>query len=160
VILRYFRSDIGGQSMDAQYWIDTLGLTPHVEGGWYRHIWTSEVTLSKAGLPDVYDGDRNACSLIYYLLKGDEVSCWHKLHSPEIWTWHAGGSLVMTQGGGGDEPSADKEIVLGAAPDKGESFHLVVPDGVWQTTRVKDGGFALVSCVVAPAFCEEDFFLL
>ena len=101
-----------------------------------------------------------ACSLIYYLLKDEERSAWHKLRSAEVWTWHAGGSLVMTQGGSGDEPVAEREILLGAKPEKRESFHLDVPEGVWLTTRVKDGGFALVSCVVAPAFCEEDFHLL
>jgi len=146
--------------MNAQYWINTLQLTPHVEGGWYRHTWTSDMLLSRRGLPEAYDGDRNACSLIYYLLKDGEVSAWHRLKSPEVWTWHDGGCLVMTQGGAGDKPSAEKELLLGARPEKGESFHLVVPEGVWQTTRVKDGGFALVSCVVAPAFCEEDFHLL
>ncbi|MEL7624455.1 MAG: cupin domain-containing protein [Clostridiales bacterium] len=144
---------------NAQYWIDTLKLEPHYEGGWYRHIWTSDMVLPQKGLPQPYKGDRGACSLIYYLLQGDEVSCWHKLTSPEVWTWHCGGSLVMLQGGKGHKPEAEKELLLGARPDKGEAFHLVVAEGVWQTTRLKEGSFVLVSCIVAPAFHEDDFFL-
>ena len=35
----------------------------------------------------------------------------------------------------------------------------VVPAGAWQTTRVVDGDFALVSCVVSPAFRDEDCYL-
>ena len=114
--------------------------------------------LLKAGLPPAYGGDRKACSAIYYLLRDGEVSCWHKLRSAEVWAWHCGGTLAMLQGGDGEEPMPDKELLLGPRPENGESFSVAVPAGVWQTTRVSGGGYALVTCMVAPAFDERDFF--
>ncbi len=35
----------------------------------------------------------------------------------------------------------------------------MAPADQWQTTRVVDGDFVLVSCVVSPAFHEEDCLL-
>ena len=125
----------------ARQLIDRLGLAPlPVEGGWFRSLWRS--------------ADGAACSCIHYLLRAGEVSRWHRLSSDEVWTWHAGGSLEMTRGGDGPRPGAGRTVRLGPRP--GEDFAAAVPAGAWQTTRVADGAFALVSCVVAPAYRDED----
>ena len=71
-----------------------------------------------------------------------------------MWTWHAGGSLKTTLGGSGDWPRAEVRQEIGPG-----QFVSAVPAGVWQTTRVCRGDFALVSCVVAPAFRDEDCLL-
>jgi predicted cupin superfamily sugar epimerase len=147
------------QEHGAEYWIETLGLSPHGEGGWYREIWTADLTLSREALPEAYGGSRSACSLIYYLLREGEISVWHKLRSGEIWTWHQGGVLEQTLGGRGEAPLAEPVQLLGPDPERGERFQGIVPAGVWQTTRIREGGFVLVSCIVAPAFRPEDFFL-
>ena len=138
------------------YWIRHLGLSPHEEGGWFKHLWTSEISLALAGLPEGYGGDRGSCSLIYYLLRAGEVSCWHQLRSPELWLWQQGGTLLQTQGGLGEAPTAEKTLVLGPRPEKGEALHLVVPQLTWQTTRVAEGDFVLVSCVVSPAYHQAE----
>lgn len=128
--------------MTAEDYIHSLGLEPLVdEGGWFAPIWRA--------------GDDRTVSAIYYLLRAGETSRWHQLKSNEVWTWHAGGTLEMTLGGGGDWPSADRPTQT-IGPD---SLVGMVPAGVWQTTRVKEGDFALVSCVVAPAFREEECYL-
>ncbi len=107
------------------------------EGGWFAPVWRSE--------------DDKTVSVIYYLLNAGETSRWHRLKSNEVWTWHAGGTLEMTLGGAGDWPGERTAQTVG--PD---SLVGVVPAGVWQTTRVKEGDFALVSCVVAPAYRDEE----
>jgi predicted cupin superfamily sugar epimerase len=142
--------------MTAEYWIDRLGLESHEEGGWYREMWVSGLTIPAAALPAACGGSRPCCSLIYYLLKEAEISAWHKLISPEIWVWHAGGLLEQTLGGTGPQPEAGPARFIG--PGRGE-FQAVVPPGTWQTTKVREGDFVLVSCVVSPAFVREDFFL-
>lgn len=128
--------------MTAEDYIRALGMVPlEDEGGWFAPVWRA--------------GDDKTVSCIYYLLKKGERSRWHQLKSNEIWTWHAGGTLEMTLGGTGDWPGKErKRQSIGP-----ESFVGVVPEHVWQTTQVKEGGFALVSCVVAPAFQEGECYL-
>lgn len=129
--------------------IEKLQLEPHPEGGWFRFVWRSGVTA----------GGNNTCSYIYYLLQKGEISRWHKLVPSEVWCWHQGGSLEMTLGGSGELPFAGQTLRVGPRIDEGEDFQLVAPAGQWQTTRVVDGDFVLVSCVVAPAFRDEDCLL-
>ncbi len=145
--------------LGAQDLIRLLQLAPLGEGGWYRFVTKSGVSVAQSALPQGYDGDRETCSLIYYLLQGDEVSRWHRLLSPEIWTWHCGGTLVMALGGQDERPAEEKQIMIGPSLLEGESFQAVVPAGVWQTTRVLRGDFALVSCIVSPAYEDADFYM-
>lgn len=127
--------------------IARLGLVPlEDEGGWYRPMWRAE--------------DDAAASYIYYFLKRGERSRWHKLHtSNEIWTWCAGGSLEMTLGGRGEVPVEERRVVFGPRLGIDEGFVSSVDAGVWQTTRVAEGDWALVTCVVSPAFRPEDCYL-
>ncbi|MEG0320735.1 MAG: cupin domain-containing protein [Oscillospiraceae bacterium] len=129
--------------------ISQLGLIPHAEGGWYRFMERA------AAAP----GEKSPCSVIYYFLKKGETSRWHQLFSDEVWTWHQGGSLQMTLGGDGTLPVAGKTLTLGPRLDCGEGFQILAPANQWQTTRVVDGDFCLVSCVVSPAFRDEDCIL-
>ncbi|MDR2402934.1 MAG: cupin domain-containing protein [Spirochaetaceae bacterium] len=142
--------------MTADYWIDRLALKRHEEGGWYREVWVSDWVIPGEVLPPAYGGDRRCCSLIYYLLKGKEISAWHRLSSPEIWVWHAGGLLEQTLGGTGPQPRGEQGRIIG--PGRGD-FQAVIPSRTWQTTRILEGDFGLVSCIVSPAFSPEDFFL-
>jgi predicted cupin superfamily sugar epimerase len=143
----------------AEYWIRALGLQAHAEGGWYREIWRGGPEIPASALPAGYGGRRLAASLIYYLLGGKEISAWHKLRSAEIWAWHAGGALEQRLGGEGEEPAAAESRLIGPNPGAGESFQAVIPPNTWQSTRVARGDYALVSCVVAPAFTPEDFYM-
>lgn len=128
--------------MTAEDYIKALGMEPLVdEGGWFAPIWRS--------------ADDKTASCIYYLLKRGERSRWHQLQSNEVWTWHAGGTLEMTLGGTGNWPAAERTRQA-IGPD---SLVGVVPAMAWQTTRVKDGDFALVTCVVAPAFFDSECYL-
>lgn len=140
----------------AQQLIELLHLSPHPEGGWYAFRTSSgQVFPSLPG----YSGPRESCSCIYYLLQRGEISRWHQLRATEVWTWHQGGSLEMTLGGTGTTPHAAGTLALGPRLEAGEQFAIMAPAGQWQTTRVTDGDFVLVSCVVSPAFHEEDCLL-
>jgi predicted cupin superfamily sugar epimerase len=145
----------------ARYWIEKLGLEPHAEGGWYREIWKADLVIPASVLPPKYDGDRNACTMIYYLLEKEQRSAWHRVRSAEIWLWHAGGTLGLSLGGGGDAPveASTPDFLLGSDPGKGECFQAVVDPGIWQSAKVREGSFVLVSCIVSPGFHWEDFSL-
>ena len=81
------------------------------------------------------------------------------LEAAEVWAWHQGGSLLMTLGGDGEAPAAERTLSLGPRLEAGEQFQMLAPPGQWQTTRVVDGDFVLVSCVVCPAYHDEDCLL-
>lgn len=125
--------------------IERLGLEPHPEGGWFRVTW--------ADTPD--DGSRGAASVIHFLLRGDEVSRWHRVDAAEVWTHVAGGPLELSR----TEHGERRDEVLGDDLPRGHRPHTVVPAGEWQAARPLDG-WVLVSCVVAPAFDFAGFELV
>ncbi len=138
--------------------IGLLGLEPHVEGGYYRELWRSEVSVPHAQLGARYSGARASASSIYFLLHPGEVSVWHVVVSAELWLYHLGSPLTLTLGGDGDAPSEACEThVLGPDVAKGERPQRVVPLGVWQTARNHGTQPVLVSCIVSPAFHPDEF---
>lgn len=143
----------------AQKLIDRLEMQPHVEGGWFRAFGGFGVDIPKSALPPFFKGERNSVSHIYYLLQPGEESAWHQLHSAEQWLWHCGGTLETVLGGEGNAPREEKRLRLGPNLDEGETFSFVIPARQWQTTRLVRGSFALVSCVVSPAFHYDDFYM-
>jgi uncharacterized protein len=126
---------------DAQALIETLGLAPHPEGGHYREIFRD---------PDP-PGGRGAASAIYYLLCAGERSHWHRVDAVEIWQHLAGEALALAVSADG----LSQELhTLGK--DSGARPQLIVPKDAWQSAWPL-GAFALVACVVAPAFRFEGF---
>jgi predicted cupin superfamily sugar epimerase len=139
----------------AEYWIQKLGLEAHPEGGYYRQTYKSDLVLAKGSLPAEFTGARAASTAIYFLLRGEEFSAFHRLRSDEVWHFYVGSTLVVHVI---DEGGRYSEILLGSDPECGEVLQAVVKAGSWFGSRVGDGsGFALVGCTVAPGFEFEDF---
>ena len=61
----------------------------------------------------------------------------------------------------GDDPGGNPAgtLALGPRLEQGEQFQIMAPADQWQTTRVVDGEFVLVSCVVSPAYDDADCLL-
>ena len=96
----------------AQELIRLLSLQPHPEGGWFAFRESSGTSVPVPG----FSGERETCSYIYYLLQKGEISRWHRLQAAEVWAWHQGGSLLMTLGGDGEAPAAERTLSARAAP--------------------------------------------
>ena len=126
--------------------IAQLALQPHPEGGWYRETW-------RAAAPD---GARAAATAIYFLLEAGQKSHWHKVDATEIWLWHAGSPLLLQTAPGDDGPVRD--IRLGGDLPAGEEAQHVIAPHHWQAAHA-DRGWALVSCIVSPAFDFAGFVL-
>ena len=141
--------------MDAQTIIDTLGLAPHPEGGFYAETYRSAETIPWAALPERYTGDRAHATAIYYLITADSFSALHRVRSDETFHFYLGDPVTLLRlypDGAGDEQ------VLGAELQRGHRPQAVVPRQVWQGLRLADGGrFALFGCTVAPGFDFDDF---
>jgi len=79
----------------AEYWIKELHLQPHVEGGYFRETYRAEEGIRKEHLPPRYGSQRPFSTAIYFLLKGHEVSRFHRLRSDEIWHYYDGSSMAL-----------------------------------------------------------------
>ncbi|OOY27981.1 cupin [Thioclava sp. L04-15] len=130
--------------MEAEAIIEALGLEPHPEGGHYRQTWAAEAT----------PGERPAGTCIYFLLKADEKSHWHRVDAAEIWHFHAGAPLTLSVASADAGPKQD--LVLGPDVLAGQRPQAIVPAHHWQSARSL-GDWTLVSCTVSPGFRFEGF---
>jgi predicted cupin superfamily sugar epimerase len=129
----------------SKYYVENLGMKPHVEGGYYKESVVSE---------DLFRKDKNLFSSIYFLLETGEVSHFHRLKSDEMWYYHDGQALTIYM------ITLKGELItkqLGLDTEKGESPQVLVPKGYIFGSAMNSDGFALVGCMVAPAFTFEDF---
>lgn len=134
----------------ANYWIDSLGLTAHQEGGYYRQILKSPTTFSSQSeqIPS-----RALYTSIYFLLTAENPSCFHRLTADEVWYFHEGSPLTIHL----IHPDCRYETIeLGKDIEAGQQLQAVVPKHViFGSTVASD--YALVSCMVSPGFEYEDF---
>ena len=133
-----------------------LHLEPHPrEGGWFVQTWRAAESVPREVLPNRYSGPRAAGTAIYYLLEPDSFSEMHALCSDEVFHFYLGDPVEMLQ----LEPGgAGRRIVLGQDVGEGMLLQTVVPQGVWQGTRLIDGGkLALLGCTVSPGFDYADY---
>lgn len=131
--------------------IAALALAPHPEGGHYRRVHTSALTVGHAGR------ERPALSAIHFLLAAGEVSRWHRVDADECWH-HAEGDALELFVFDADANALTRHR-LGRHDGNGTSPLIVVPAGCWQAARPL-GDYALVSCSVAPAFEFAGFAML
>lgn len=134
-----------------------LGLEPHPrEGGWFRQTWKAEETIPLDALPSGrYNGPRSAGTAIYYLLEPGNFSEMHKLASDEVFHFYLGDAVEMLQLW---PDGTGKRVVLGHDVANGQLLQIVVPQGVWQGTRLLPGGkVALLGCTVSPGFDYADY---
>ncbi|ELR25236.1 cupin superfamily protein [Acanthamoeba castellanii str. Neff] len=132
--------------MEAQEIVELLGMLPHPEGGYYKETFRA---------PAEKEGERGACTAIYFLLAEGQKSHWHKVDAVETWLWHSGAPLELSISEDAETVSA---TVLGADLKAGQRPQGVVPKDAWQAARSL-GKWTLVSCTVAPAFEFSGFTL-
>jgi predicted cupin superfamily sugar epimerase len=123
---------------DAAALIARLGLEPHPEGGWYRE------TFRQPAYGDA--ADRGLATAILFLLDLGQSSRWHRVDATEMWLWHTGSPLRLLIDDG-----APQEHLLGGDVLAGQLPQAIVPANAWQAAEAQLG-WALVSCVVTPAF--------
>jgi uncharacterized protein len=150
--------------MNANYWIDKLQLSKHPEGGYYKETYRVDITVEIQGETRKKQQDnqsknkpRSISSTIYYLLKGKQVSYFHKLKSAEeMWHFYKGSSITIYM----IQETTRKllELKLGDNSENGEMFQVIVKRGSWFGAMINDpSSYSLVGCTVCPAFMFEDF---
>lgn len=127
-----------------------LKLEPHpMEGGHFRQTYVSAEKVQ------LECGKRPMGTAIYYLLDEGSFSEMHMLRSDEVFHFYLGDPVEMLQ----LYPDGRSAIfVLGPDLAAGQCVQLVVPAGVWQGSRLLQGGkTALLGCTVSPGFDYADY---
>ena len=124
-----------------------LGLLPHPEGGFFAEHYRAS------------DGSQTA---IYYLLRADDFSAWHRVGKDELWHHYEGApiELHVINEAEGARPARYERLVLGSHLDDGIDALpcRVVAAGAWQAARPR-GAYALVGNTIAPGFDFRDWAL-
>lgn len=140
---------------DGAYWINKLQLTQHVEGGSFREVYRSALTIGQSCLPGSFGGERNIATSIYFLLEQGQFSAFHRIASDECWHFHYGDLLLIY------EITIAGELIihkLGADPEEGAQFQTMISAGSWFASVPAEGSeYTLVGCTVAPGFDFADF---
>lgn len=131
--------------MTADDIIAQLALVPHPEGGHYRQTWIADGPGRPSG------------TCIYFLLRAQERSHWHKVDATEIWHFYAGAPLVLSLSPSLKGPRED--LTLGPDLARAQSPQIIVPQDHWQAAATT-GDWTLVGCTVSPAFRFDGFTLV
>jgi uncharacterized protein len=139
---------------NVDYWTNYLGLVPHPEGGYYKENYRSAESIASGALPDRFEGDRSFSTAIYFLLRSEDRSVFHRIKSDELWHFYQGSTLLIYV----LQQNQMTIYKLGSDLEKGESLQVVIPANCWFGALVeKQNSFALCGCTVAPGFDFRDF---
>ena len=117
---------------EADQIIKNLQMVAHPEGGHFIEcLRTSDV------------------SIIYYLLKNNEKSHWHRLTKNETLHFYKGDPLTIFTSKDGDSFSSLK---IGEK----NIFNFTINAGTWFAMK-SNGEYSLISCTVVPPFDYKDF---
>ena len=112
--------------------IKKLQMKPHPEGGHFKESYRD-----------------NNISLIYYLLKKNEKSHWHRLTKNETLHFYKGDPLTIYTSKDGDSFST---LNIGEK----NNFNFTINAGTWFAMK-SNGEYSLIGCAVTPPFDYNDF---
>ena len=139
----------------ADYWIEYLKLEKHPEGGYYKRVYTSDLQLKQSSLPKDFHGDRPVCTHIYYLLKQNEFSAFHRIQSDELWHFYDGDALKIYEI---NKDGSLTEHLLGTDIENRQLPFCVIKAGNWFAAElITKSVYALVGCTVSPGFDFAEF---
>lgn len=126
--------------------VEKFNLTEHPEGGFYTETYRSNVEIPNMG--------RQLMTSIYFLLRSEDVSHFHRIKSDELWFFHAGSPLsVHTLNNHGHTIHK-----LGNNIEAGETPQVLVKGNtIFGSSVDEKDTYSFVSCVVAPGFDFRDF---
>jgi predicted cupin superfamily sugar epimerase len=125
--------------------IDKYQLIPHPEGGYYREVYRSKLSVTSAAIHQ----DRQAVSHIYFLLPKGQVSRFHHVIHDEIWNFYEGDPIRLIKYNGF---KVEEDIIGPGCKD----YAAICEGGVYQAAE-STGDYSLAGCTVAPGFEFEDF---
>jgi len=139
----------------AEYLINTLKLTRHPEGGYFREIYRSGMKIDPFGPGMNIPSSRNLTTSILFLLESNDFSSFHKLKSDELWHFYEGTPVrIITI----DKKGKLSERLLGLDLENAMYPVVVISSDTWFAAEVIDkNSFTLIGCTVSPGFEFDDF---
>ncbi len=140
---------------EAEEIIKRLELLPHPEGGWYREVYRSDELIMIASLPERYIVPHCFSTSIYFLLKSDDFSAFHRIRSDETWHFYLGSPLIIyciyPDG-------SSSQVLMGNKLSDGQFLQHTISRDCWFAAKcIIDKSFSLVGCTVSPGFEFQDF---
>ena len=125
------------------------------EGGYFAETYRSDLEIPADALPGHCEDARALGTAIYYLLTPDTFSALHRLPADEIYHFYLGDPvemLLLRQDGSSDTRMLGQNIL------EAMELQVIVPEGVWQGSRLLPGGrFALLGTTMSPGFDPGDY---
>lgn len=136
--------------------ISLLGLKPlPLEGGFFAETYRSPENIDARELKRGHGGFRSLCTAIYYLLTPSSFSVLHKLPGDEMFHFYLGDPVEMLEL---HPDGSSRTVQLGPDIRDGMKLQHLVPGGLWQGSRLIQGGeYALLGTTMAPGFDYTDF---
>src|SRR4051812_40516991 len=104
------------------------------EGGYFRETYKSS---TKCQPFSTNSSQRVAGTAIYFLITSENFSALHRLLFDEVYHFYAGDPVDLIQI---DQNGLLKKYILGSDILNNESPQIVVSKGIWQGSRVREGG--------------------
>jgi uncharacterized protein len=135
--------------------ISKLKLQPHPEGGYFRETYRSAGEIAEDSLDLRFKGSRSYSTCIYFLLKAEEFSAFHKIHQDEIWHFYDGSPIRLHM----ITPSGEYSVTIICCDiEHGQIPQFIVPGESWFAAEVVNrNDYSLVGCTVSPGFDFGDF---
>ncbi|MBB68291.1 purine nucleoside permease [Alteromonas sp. KS69] len=137
------------KKLTAEQLIESLDLTGHVEGGFFRQTFKAD----HRPLISTETGDRVNMTSIYYLLSAQSpIGHFHMNRSDIMHYFHMGDPItyyLINQDG------SLETHVLGPDPTQGHKMQMVVKGGTWKASKILTTGsygYGLIGEAVAPGF--------
>lgn len=129
--------------------IHILQLQPHPEGGAFRETYRSQILAQT-------EAQHSVCTAIYFLIKKDKATAWHRVKNDEIYHFYTGAPVELSLI---DANGKLSKHILGTDVKSGERPQFIIPANEWQSARSL-GEYSLFGCTVSPGFDFNDFELI
>ena len=142
--------------LNADNIVEILGLTSHPEGGFYRENYrSSDIFKPVRDNGSSTGAERNLATSIFFLLKGKQVSAFHRLKSDEIWYYHMGSPLKIYFI---DKKGELSIHCMGVDILNDQKLQLIIPkETIFAAEIIDKESYTLLGCLVTPGFCFDDF---
>jgi hypothetical protein len=139
----------------AQQLITHFDLQEHPEGGYFKETYRSEGVIPEYVFPDLFEGRRNYCTGIYFLLTSDTFSAFHRIRQDEMWHFYQGSPLTIHM----ISPDGNySKQLIGLDFENGGLPQFTVPKEYWFAAEVNHPeSYSFVGCTVSPGFDFRDF---
>eukprot|EP01134_Creolimax_fragrantissima_P003603 CFRG3603T1 len=161
----------------AESLVSQLHLTRHPEGGYYKEIYRSELSIPSIALEsEGFRGERQCSTAIYFLLEPEQRSNFHRIKSDELWHHYSGcpthiyyiaeskaavdnGTVVAGETRRKVKRGKIVELKLGTDVANGYEPVRVVPAGVWFAAEVGADckTYSFMGNTVSPGFDFADW---